>query len=63
MLGLVNDWVGMWMGQVLQWVWLHGRNPLAVVGRGTRAEDLAEVGWSAEVDSEGYFQEIESGRL
>ena len=32
MLGLVNDWVGMWMGHVLQWVWLQGRYPLAVVG-------------------------------
>ena len=26
-----------------------------------RAEDLVQVGWSAEVDSGGYFQEIESG--
>ena len=26
MLGLVNDWVGMWMGR------LQGRDPLAVVG-------------------------------
>ena len=32
MLGLVNDWVGMWMRQVLQWVQLQGRDPLAVVG-------------------------------
>ena len=30
-------------------------------GEGTRAEDLAEVEWSAEVDGGGYFQEIESG--
>ena len=30
-------------------------------GGGTRAEDLADVGWSAEVDGGGYFQEIESG--
>ena len=29
-------------------------------GGGTR-EDLAEVGWFAEVDSGGYLQEIESG--
>ena len=29
-------------------------------GGGTRAEDLAEVGWSAVVDGRGYFQEIES---
>ena len=30
-------------------------------GGGTRAEDLAEVGWFAEVDGGGYLQEIESG--
>ena len=30
---------------------------------GTRVEDLAEVGCSAEVDGEGYFQEIESGEV
>jgi hypothetical protein len=30
-------------------------------GGGMRVEDLAEVGWSAEVDGGGYFQEIESG--
>ena len=28
---------------------------------GTRAEDLAEVGWSAEVDGGGCLKEIESG--
>ena len=27
---------------------------------GTRAEKLATVGWCAEVDGGGYFQEIES---
>ena len=32
-------------------------------GGGTRAEDLVEVGWFAEVDSEEYLQEIESGRV
>ena len=32
-------------------------------GEGMRAEDLAEVTWSAEVDSGGYFQEIESGEV
>ena len=41
---------------------LLGRDPLAVGGR-TRVEDLAEVGCSAEVDGEGYFQEIESGEV
>ena len=30
-------------------------------GGGTRAEDLAEVGWFAEVDGGGCLQEIESG--
>jgi len=28
---LVNDWVGMWMGHVLQWVWLQGKDPFKVV--------------------------------
>ena len=55
-MGLVNDLVGMWMGHVLQRVRLQGRDPLAV-------EDLAEVGRFAEVDSGGYLQEIESGRV
>ena len=32
-------------------------------GGGTRAEDLAEVRWFAEVDGGGYLQEIESGRV
>ena len=32
MLGLVNDWVGIWLGQVLQQVQLQERDPLAVVG-------------------------------
>ena len=32
-------------------------------GGGTRAEDLAEVGWFAEVDGGGYLQEIESGGI
>ena len=39
MLGLVNDWVGMWMEHVLQWVWLQGNDLFTVVGD----EDLAEV--------------------
>ena len=30
-------------------------------GEGTRTEDLAEVGWSGEVDGGGYLKEIESG--
>ena len=30
-------------------------------GGGTKVEDFAEVGWSAEVDGGGYLQEIESG--
>ena len=30
-------------------------------GGGTRAEDLAEVGWFVEVDGGEYLQEIESG--
>ena len=30
--GLVNDWVRIWMGQVLQWLWLQGRDSLVVVG-------------------------------
>ena len=32
-------------------------------GGGTRAEDLAEVGWFAEGDGGGYLQEIESSRV
>jgi len=31
-LGLVNDWLGMWIGHVLQRVRLQGRDPLAVGG-------------------------------
>jgi len=31
-LELVNDWVGMWMGHVLQQVRLQGSDLLAVVG-------------------------------
>ena len=46
----------MWMGTVLQQVRLQGRDPLAVVG-GTRMEDLAEVGWFAEVDGGEYLQD------
>jgi hypothetical protein len=30
---------------------------------GTKAEDLPEVGWFAEVDGWGYLQEIESGGI
>ena len=30
-LGLFNDWVWMWMGHVLQQVWLHGRSPFRMV--------------------------------
>ena len=55
MLGLVNDWVGMWMGHVLKRVQFQGREPLAVRG-GTGAEDLVEVGWFAEVDGGGYLE-------
>ena len=29
--GLVNDWMGRWMGHVLQWVRLQGRDPFKVV--------------------------------
>ena len=42
----------MWMAQVLQWVRLQGRDPLAVVG-GTRVDDLAELGQFVEVDGGG----------
>ena len=31
-LGVVNNWVGMWMGQVMQRVRLLERDPLADVG-------------------------------
>ena len=37
----MNDWVGMWMGHVLQLVWLQGRDPFKG-GERTRAE--ASVG-------------------
>jgi len=47
-LRLVKDWVGMWMGHILQWVQLQGRSTGG--GGGTRSEDLAEVGQFAEVD-------------
>jgi len=30
-LELVNDWVGMWMGHVLQQIRVQGSDPLAVV--------------------------------
>ena len=40
-------------------VQLQGRDPLVEVG--TRVEDLAELGWFAEVDDGGYLQEIVSG--
>ena len=54
MLGLLNDWVGMWMGQVLQRLLLQARVPFKLV-RG--CEYLADVGWSAEVEiSEYLFQ-------
>ena len=51
----MNDWVGMWIGHVLQQVELQGKDPFKVV-RGPRAEvgvgeDLAEVGWSVKVNS------------
>ena len=42
---------GCWGG--IHWLW----------GGGTRVEDLAEVGCSAGVDGEGYYQEIESGEV
>ena len=48
MLGLVNDWVGIWME--------HGTvagEGYTSEGGGTRAKDLAEVGCSAEVDGGG----------
>ena len=36
-LGLVIDWVGMWMGHVLHWVQLHRRDPFKMVsGQGQR---------------------------
>ena len=55
MLGIMNDFLGMWMGHVLQWVRLQGR---VQGGEDIRAEagigeDLEEVGWSAEVDGGG----------
>ena len=37
-LGLVNDWVGMWMGHVLQWVRLHS------VELNSFNNNIAEVG-------------------
>ena len=29
-LGIVNHWVQIWMGHVLQWVWLHRKDNLRV---------------------------------
>ena len=58
-MGLVNDWVGMWMGHFLQRV-IAGEGSTGS-GGGTRVEDLTEVGRFVEVDSGGYLQEIESG--
>ena len=40
MLRLVNDWMGMWMRYVLQWVWLQRKDPFKEMGVG---EDLAEI--------------------
>ena len=44
---LVNDWVGMWMGHVLQWVRLQGRDLFKVVrGRGQRRV-LVRIWWKS----------------
>ena len=58
MLGLVNDWVGivrpcLAVGTVAGEGFFHdGEGTMAEAGVG---EDLAEIGWSTEVDSEGVF--------
>ena len=49
MLGLENDWVGMWMGHVLLQVWLQGRDPFKVMRVEVDVtEDLPEVSCPAE---------------
>ena len=54
----VNDRVGMWMRQVLQRVWLQGKDPSMMGGGGTKAEDMTEVGWFVEVDGGGIFRKF-----
>ena len=46
---LVNDWVRMWKGHVLQRVRLHGWDPFKWRG------DMGTGGDLPEVDSEDYF--------
>jgi hypothetical protein len=60
-LGLVNDWVRMWLGYVLQQVWLHGRDPFGVL-RGQRQRCVLvriwQVGCSVAIDSGSFIRKI-----
>ena len=51
MLGLIKEWLEVWMGHVLEWFLLQKKDSFEIVGKLGKSgcwEDLLEIGWLAE---------------